>query len=386
MREGKTVPFARTELEASAGARLVWDPVLGDGLAIEGIALYQDGFPMPSVFVTAVDERSGENHVLVSDEEGVFRFLCLADSTYQLHVQYWDAPDGTPPLRATGVVPGRGRVSLRATYDKPVEKEDGVVIGRIDDAAGRIRNPKAAHVVLHSDERWFREDGAIVDGAFRFDRVTPCRFRLSLVEEQTVLASSGWHELTPAATVDAGVLTTVPAGVAQVTLTRTPGAENFEPKLYLRRDGDARSTVVPAGRAVELRIDSLSPGEYSIRCFGRGMVSIHDASLSVRSGETTTAELTLRAGAVVRFRVWWPEGEVDSTTRGYRITSEDGSVLREFEGELATSPTRPYPGSVTVPPGRWKLEFWTDDGLRGDTDFVVGDDLELVELRLDLAR
>ena len=241
---------------------------------IRGIVLFGDGHPMPHVFVTLTDERSGRQHVQTNDKDGVFRFLCLDASTHGVRVQYWDAPKGTPALQQSGLVPDRGRVELRAPFDRPVKELDGIVIGRVDDVARRIKNPQAVTVTLHSDANWFRNGGKIVEGVFRFERVTPCRFRLALQEDANVLAQSDWFELQPAATMDTGVLRTVPGGSAKVYLTRQAGTQAFEPKLYLRRGSFGDSTVVDVGRNVEVVADNLTPGEYEVTGYATGLVSL----------------------------------------------------------------------------------------------------------------
>ncbi len=380
--KGVSVAYTTAQLEVQPGSETEWNPVISDGLAIEGIVLYRDGFPMKSVFITLADERSGKKHVMVNDRHGVFRFLCLENSTYGVRVQYWDAPKGTPPLQASGIIPNRGRVELRAPFNKPVKHKNGIVIGRIDDMAGRIRNPKAARVILHSDKRWFREDGKIVDGAFRFERVTPCRFRLTLMEGSTTLAQSDWFELLPAATVDTGVLTTEPGGRAKITIVRPKGTESFEPQLYLKREGDARGTVIELGRNAEAIADNLTPGEFKITGYFKGMVTLR-AKMTVTAGQTSELTLTMQEGARCRFSVWWPEGKV-SASRHYRILDSSGKVFHEYEGDLGTSPTRPYAFSTTIPPGRWKVEFSTDDGLKGEDEFVVANTTDEVKVRIDL--
>ena len=53
-------------------------------------------------------------------------------------------------------------------------------------------------------------------------------------------------------------------------------------------------------------------------------------------------------------------------------------------GGLYNAPTRPYKLVSLVPPGRWKLEFSTNDGLSVVTEFEVPATFEDVKARLDL--
>ena len=59
-------------------------------------------------------------------------------------------------------------------------------------------------------------------------------------------------------------------------------------------------------------------------------------------------------------------------------------MLHEFEGGLSTFPTRPYPLNYTLPPGHWKIEFSTDDGLRGEVEFEMKNTTDEVKPRIDL--
>ncbi len=381
-RDGVSVAYTTTELEVAPGAVTEWNPIIADGRAIEGIVLFGDGHPMPHVFVTLTDERSGREHVQTNDGKGVFRFLCLDASTYAVRVQYWHAPKGTPALQQSGLVPDRGRIELRAPFGRPVEEQDGIVIGRVDDVARRIKNPQAATVTLHSDANWGRDGGKIVEGVFRFERVTPCRFRLTLKEGTNVLAQGDWFELQPAATMDTGVLRTVPGGSAKIYLARQTGTQACEPKLYLRQGSFGDSTVVDVGRNVEVVADNLTPGEYEVTGYATGMVSLR-GSMTVKAAETTELRFTMQAGALCRFEVWFPAGAT-AAQRRYRILDTQGKVFHAHEGAVGSTPTRPLPVIVSVPVGDWTMEFTTDGGLAGTAPFKVANAVDEVLVRVDL--
>ena len=383
---GVSVAYKRTEIEVVPGSDTTWDPVITDGFTIEGIVLFADGFPIPGLFITLVNEKPDDKeHVINSNREGVFRFLCLEDSTYEIRVQPpFSAPKGSPPIKSkSGVIPGRGRTELHATYDKPVKKKPGIVVGRIDDAGSRIQNLNAVTITLHSDDSWFRPGNKVENGAFHIDSVKPCRFRLTLKEEETVLAESDWFELLPASTTDTGVLVTEPGGSVLITVARDEGAEAFEPKLYLRRADRGSSTTIPLGRQNEVHAKNLTPGVYAISGYFKGMVSVK-GEVQVVASQATPVNLSLRTGAPLRCQVWWPEGEVKTTTREYRILDSDGNVFHEYDGKLSTRRTRPYKLNYTLPLGHWKLEFSTDDGLSGHVEFDVKNTTDEVQPRIDL--
>lgn len=366
---GVSVAFVREQLHLLPGARQAWNPVLDDGNRLTGIVLYRDGHPLGDVFLTLKDEQGDAEHVMTNATDGRFDFLCLPASTFTLRVQYWDAPKGTPQLERSGLRPNAGLVELRAPFDKPVEHAPGRVVGRIDDVGLRIRQPAAVQVELHSDQRWLRTDGKLTDGAYQFDRVDPCRFRIVLLESGTLLAESDWLELPPAGTVDAGVLFTVPAGSLQIVLQRGAGCEAAQPKLYLRRGSDTQGSVVEPGLGDEVLAGNLTPGDYEISGYGEGVCRL-EGKATVRAGETTTMSLPMRAGAVCRFEVWLPEGTT-ATDGSYRIVGGGGDEFARREVRLTGMPLRPYPVWETVPPGDWQLRFDLDGGGSGEVAFVV---------------
>ncbi|MCR9245851.1 MAG: carboxypeptidase-like regulatory domain-containing protein [bacterium] len=387
-RDGTSVAYVKSEMIIPPGTEKRWDAVIDDGLVVEGIVLYRDGHPI-STFITLVDEvrTDREEQTLVSGRNGVFRFLCLEEgSTYSIRVQHpFDAPRGQrDPLGTKGVAPNSGRVELRTNYDKPVKQAHGVLVGRIEDTGNRIKNPNAATIVMHSDAGWFRDGIKLDNGAFRIERIKPSRCHVTLMEADCALAQSEWFDIAPAATVDLGTLTTEPAGAARIHVDRTPGTEAFEPSLSLKREGDGRSTRIPLGRKNEVVADNLTPGRYTVRGWTKGMVSLRSAPFDVTMGRTVDVEVTIRAGAAVVCEVWWPAGPSTSKSRKYRVLDSDGKVLHEFEGSLSQWPTHPYELRTTLNPGRWRVEFSTDDGLSGAVDFDVEDVATEVRPRLEL--
>lgn len=369
MRMGQPVPYATAELEMPASGKVEWSPTISDGLTVEGTVFYRDGHPMPNVFVTLKDENAKKQHVQTNNDKGVFRFVNLAQTTYRVHVQMWDAPKGTPPLELAGVAPDSGRIELHALFDKPVKKADGKVSGRIDDAGLRIKNAKNAHVVLSSDDGWFRDGGKIVDGAFHFDRVTPCRFQLTLMEGEAVLATSDWHELQPAAHIDTGVLRTKPGGAVLIELTRMKGAEDKTCKLYFRRDGARRSTTVTLPTSSELLVPNLTPGSYKVTGYGKGVVSIK-AKVTVAAGETATLPLELERGFLIKFEAWCPTDH-DARRYSYKIAIRNGRAWSR-DGEFGSQSRRPHAFSQLLPPGDYTVDYETGD-LAGRTSFRVSE-------------
>ncbi len=375
------VVHARAVLEVPSGARVEWSPTVSEGRTLEGVVYYRDGRPMPNVFLTLTDENDGKQHVQTNDRDGAFRFVNLDDTSYSVRVQMWDAPDGAPPLQATGLRPGQGRVELRATHDKPIEQAPGAVLGRVDDAGLRIRNPKAVRVMLASDERWFRDGEELVDGAFRFDRVKPCRFRLALLEDDAVLAHSDWFELLPGAQLDVGVLRTVAGGSVKVTAVRGPGTEAATPKLYLRHASAPRSTQVSL-TSDEVLVESLTPGSYEVTGFFKGICRIQEA-VEVVAGQTTPLTITLTAGVLTKLDAWLPVGAA-VTSYDYEVRTEAGELFHAYEGKFGGAPRQPFPVRVTMPPGRYSVVFRAGEDLLGRASFTVSTEPASAAVRVDV--
>ena len=370
-------------LEVPSGDSVEWSPEVTEGRVLEGLVLYRDGHPMQNVFVTLSDEATGAQRVQTNDRQGVFRFVNLDDAVYSVRVQMWDAPKGSPPLQATGLRPGQARAELRATHDKPVKLAPGKVLGRIDDVGLRVRNPNDLRVVLASDQRWFRDGGKVEDGAFSFERVTPCRFRLTLQEGEAVLAHSGWFELEEGAELDVGVLRTVPGGGVRVRAARGPGAEAAAPTLYFRHEDASRSTVVTLTSDEQL-VENLTPGRYKVTGYDKGLVSIR-GDVTVAAGSVSNLTVALTKGVLTKFAVWIPTDEV-VVRYDYTIRDAEGVEFRSYGADLGSSPTRPFPISVTMPPGSYTIDYRADDVYAGAQSFEVTDEPAAEPIRVDLTR
>lgn len=380
LRTIEAVPYVRAILEAEPADELEWNPVISPGRTIEGIVLYQDGHPMGEVAVFARDEAGDERHVMVNDAEGRFRFSGLEGASYNLHVQYWTPPPGTPPLDKGGVVPGPGLVELRAPFPKPVEgAATAEVVGRIDDAGGRLPNPQALQVILSSDRGFFHTNFEFEAGAFRFERIKAGRYRVVVMAGTTAVVQSDWFEVAEAEVRDMGVLTTERGGSVVIKLERDEEDLQLEPTIILRRDGWSRGARIEMGRLSQARLDNLTPGRYEVLGSATG-TRISKSEVEVRVGEEPEVRLTMQPAATIRLDIWFPR---DRETREatIRIVGTQGAVLSEW---VTTNPSTPLEMGVLVPRGEWTLEVTTDAGLSGSTRFSIDSlDREYPVVRVD---
>ena len=272
-------------------------------------------------------------------------------------------------MACTGVLHG---VHQRASWRAGARQE-----------ARRCLTPAALRVVMSSDQRWFREDGKVEGGAFSFDRVTPGRFRLTLHQNDAVLAHSDWFELQPGEELDVGVLRTVVGGSVRVRAERGPGTSGISPKLYFRHDDAARSTVVTLV-GDDQQVDNLTPGHYEVSGYAKGLVAIK-GEVTVKEGEVVDLAVALSTGTLTRFAVWVPKDPV-VTSYKYTIRSFAGEEVRSYGADFGSSPTRPFPISVTIPPGRHVIEFRADDVYVGRAVFEVTGEAREERVRVDLRR
>lgn len=383
LRMGEPVPYATAKLEMPPGGKVEWNPQVTNGRTVEGIVYYKDGHPMPNVFITLIDQKSGKQHVQTNNKDGVFTFVNLDDTTYDVHVQVWNAPKGAPPLERSGVVPDQGRVELHATFDKPVKLAKGTVTGRIDDAGLRIQNLQNAYVSLHHEERWFLEGDKLTDGSFQFDNVAPGKFRLVLKEGDTVLCVSDGHELQPGGQLDVGMLQTRPGGSVRIRVTRDAGTEACDPKVYFRKQGDVASSSVALGIGNEKLVTSLSPGTYQVSAYHKGMASV-TASVTVAAGQTSNLSLHLKAGTLTRFETWMPP-EQNASNYQYSIQDSVGQTVRSSKGSYGSQSRRPFAFALTLPTGDYTITFAADTTFAGTAKFSVDGSRPEQTVRVDLA-
>lgn len=364
------VPFVEATLTPSEpGAAVEWSPRLDEGRALEGIVLYNDGLPMGDLFVSIVDEASGERMTTRSRSDGTFKFVCLKGPTYKVHVQYWSPPKGTPPLERAGLTPGGGRIELRAPFDKPVEKKPAVVTGRVDDAGRRLDDTAKPSVLLISEDYSWRTDSALDDLAFRFDKVQPGRHRLVVMAGATVIAESTWFDVGEAQTLDAGAVTTELGGNIALSLPRDAATRSIEPTLYFRI-GRGRQTVVKAGQRSELQIPNMTPGHYSVRGYGDGIATVH-GSVDVHAGQSAALELTLRAAAVCAISLPYPPNRTLGTLTLSIHDRASGAEFYSSDREYGEAADRPLVRKIRVPVGSWRVAASTSTGLRGEAELEV---------------
>ena len=369
----RSVMRAEEVLNAAPGEVLAWDPVIGPGRVIEGIVIYRDGHPMPHVFLSARNDRTGVAQSLVNGEDGRFTFYNMQDAPYVLGVQLWDAPKGAEPVQARDVYPDQGPVELVASYDRPQEQETCTVRCTLVDAGERAESPELLTVQLESDRNfarvWVEREGA----GFVFPEVEPGRYRPVVLLLESPILVGDWIELEPGEDRDLGTLRTEPGASLNLLAPRPAGTEDVEIRLFLRSGGTMSSTEVKLGTDAERRIQNLTPGTYDVRAYGTGIASVF-VEAEVRLGRENELSLELQPAVPCGIEITWPENEALGSL-SVRVSDAAGEVVWDrTETNVAFLP-RPYTLSPQFVLGNYTVVAESKSGLRGTAALVV-DDLE----------
>jgi RNA polymerase sigma factor (sigma-70 family) len=363
------VPRAETVLNAKPGDALTWNARIGEGHVIEGIVTYRDGIPMPQVFVSARNDRTGVSQARVNDAEGRFRFLNMEMEPHVLGVQLWTKPAGAGPVEARDVYPDRGIVQLAADFDAPVETKPATVRGKIEDVGGRAARPDLLSVQLQSDRNFFRVNPDRDGLDFAFTGVEPGRYRPVVVVGEIPAYAGDWITLAPGEDCNLGTLRTERAGSLRLLVPRTPATTGVELRVYLRPPGVMMGFHVELGRDDERLVENVSAGEIELSAYSTGIAPVH-ASATVKAGEETRLTLVLRPAAEVPLEILWPENHALGGLT-LRVENEQGqSVWDKHETNVAFL-KRPYAPRPQLEVGRYTLFGESDSGLRGSTSFAV---------------
>ena len=368
VRQVAGVMRAQEVLQAEPGDQLRWDPVLSEGHVIEGIVTYRDGHPMPRVFISARNDETGVAQSIVNGEDGTFRFVNMDNAPHVLGVQLWSPPDDAEPVEARDVWPDRGGVELVASFDKPVELENGTVRGVIDDAGERAENPDLLAPILESDRNFARvfvkRDGM----SFVFPGVEPGRYRPVILVAENPVFRGDWITLEPGQDLDLGTLKTEPGGSVLVHFKRDEATQAVEPRLYFH-SGGMYGRSVELAQAEEMLVDNMSAGEYTVSVYATGMVSMSEV-VTVEAGKQ--AELTLEPAPAVRraIEVTWPENEKLGALT-IRVENELGDVLWDSTQPNVAFLKRPYTQSPNLTVGHYTVTAESKTGLRGTAQFAI---------------
>lgn len=365
-RFGGAAPCERDKLvdeDVQPGEVLTWNPVIEPGHTITGVVRYRDGFPMPNVFVSCRDE-SGLRFSLACGEDGTFQFVNLKHEAHAMNVQLWDAPEGST-LTTSGVWPDQGVVELVADYDRPVQGEPGTVTGVVEDAGRRFAEDAVLAVWLTSEHGSFRICQDVDGWRFKFGRIDPGRYHVSLLADGEPVHRSEPFELASGEDRDLGVLVTRPGGSVRFRLARAEGAEGLEPVGWPSRGG---SRIAFEG-VDELLVQNLSAGDYTLYVQGEGLAR-SQIPYTVVAGEETQVEIEVLPAVLRRVVVDWPH-EADLGSLEIQVTDSAGRVRMDRTIGSANTTSRPYTADAYLPIGTFRARAVAGKGLSAEIDFAV---------------
>lgn len=357
------VPWAHEAMTAAAGAVVTWNPQVVPGPTIRGVARHRDGVPLSRHFVSAKLPGQERAHVVYTDPQGRFRFVCLQRQAYDISVQLWSQPEGSGPLEARAVWPDSGELELVTTYDGPKQQKGGNVRGVVVDAAGRATGKASMSVLLVNADRSWRTE-SVVDGKFRFTEVDPGAKHLVLLAADEPIHFGETFEVGPAEDKDVGALTTQVGGSLTLRIVREAGTEAMAPTLYVTAAAGSHGRKVELGTATELTVDNLCAGATRLSLWHAGMTEVSQQAVVV-AGVATTATITLRA-AVQRELVveYGPEQRIT------RVRLADAAGQLQWDDNTQRSRERPHRLSPQLTLGTYTLIVETANG-RVETTFTV---------------
>ena len=265
-----------------------------------------------------------------------------------------------------------GEVRLVAIFDPPNKEPSSSVHGRIHDAGGRRVHAGPLGVLLKSDKNWWHTGKADKDGAFKFKRVRPGRFRLVVMSGEDQIHTSDWFEVAPAQKYDTGTIVTEPGGALRIRILREKGLEKIEPRLWATHVKTKQWREILPGSASDHLVKNLSVGSYQIRASGKGL-SNATVNAEVKVGQEAVVDLPLRLGLRRTLTVTWPE---DAGRLNLAIHDDGGGLSWQTSLELSAALPNPYKRTVYLPPGRYKAKAKTSKGLSAELSFEVKDQEE----------
>jgi hypothetical protein len=361
------VCWADEVLHAEPGTVVEWNAKIDPGLQIRGVVRYRDGEPMTDVFAGLGEPGSRRQQSLVNDKQGRFRFVRLEKKAYDISVQVWNPPQGSPPVAAREIWPDSGEIEIVAAFDSPKKLQPGSVCGVISDVAQRLANPSALQVILTTDHGSWWTQSNLSGASFHFKNIEPGRVRVIAMSGEDPILYGPWVDLQAAEQKDLGTLVTEPGGKLVLSVVRRPGTEALEPNVYLAPldGGNARKAVLTKGLA-EVVIDNLVVGEYRLTAYGKGTAPVREVGCTVAAGTPATAVIELRA-AVARDIVV----EYGAAQRITAVCVQDESGAEIWSLKQPHAAERPFRVKLELPLGHLKIRVETEGGGVAESTFEM---------------
>ena len=371
--EGQGVPRAESVLTLAPGETANWDPVIGSGHTIAGAVTFRDGAAMKNVFVSVVEEDTGERYSLNTGRKNTFRFCNVRMTSCTVSVQLWDAPKGSPPLAQAGVFPDAAPLTMIASYDSPSDtKSNATLKGILQDTSNRIAEGDAIGVQLHTESNSWHSSKVGKDGEFSFSHLSAGKHRLIAISGGQTVALLADIDIAASEAKDIGTVTTRVAGTLVASIKRGPRATETEAIAMIKLD-DARSQrIVLEPSMDELRLPNMEPGTYEVRISGDQIATRIVESFVIQTGQTTSVDFEVKAGRQCQIELVFPSGvELGALTTELRDAS--GASSFKYTSNQTHLMKRPIKKSYWIAMGSRTFVASTSTGFSGQVELVVDD-------------
>ncbi len=360
--------FAETRLDGKPGEVLTWHAVLQPSHAhtIRGSLVDALCAPVASWAVQAFEDTGEFVNWDFTDDQGRFTLSVPARGPYTVGAAPGLASRDHCLVRSEGIV-ADAEILLTLDAEEPAP---GFVIGRLEDAGGRIGEQDLVRLKLvdgyhlHVDEEF---DG----DSFRLGPLRPGTYHLRVVSGTTTVLSSPPFELAPGEEHDLGVLRTELPGSLVVDFTTAAGLdvppERFPVRAVDLEHLEFQTLTLKDGVFVG---EALAPGAWTLTVIDEH-VTARRVPFEIRSGEETRVTVHVEPGAYRSFEVQSPEDA--------EPWSEIHILVRDSAGEIFHDlrwPALPvigfFPFGTSFPRGTSELILTTDTGLSATVSVEIG--------------
>jgi hypothetical protein len=365
---GSRLGTSHKTLTCSAGETTHCELVLDLGRTISGRLVDSEGAPLEGwrvhgePFNGRLFSRQDD-----TDSQGSFLLANLGDCAFNLMVS---APGENPtPARAQLVDVQPAAEGLEIVVEDCEARSawvDGVLLGKDD----RVPRDVAMVIQKGDTQECLFVEFDVETGAFHRGPLPSGSYRLGVCRDDRVLLWTDPFEVFESETHHFGVLRIASPGSVEILIRGVPEESLASLKLKADRFGhNTRDLTLENGR---FRVDDLAPGEWLVR-LRNDPACMRDVLVEIVSGEVVTVERTLEPGLPIRVTCEVADRDDPWHFMTLEITDTVGDVFlheshlpRQFLRDgVMRSP------SLSLPPGSYFVEAWTDTGRRARGPFSV---------------
>lgn len=359
---------ARIELQAEAGERLRWDPILKTGRAIRGVVVDDTGKALQGwgVYVAAQGPDARYSRRVETDARGRFIATNCEDAEYELTVQAGWMPFHV--RKVGGIRPDNGEVEIVvAQGQKPSAWVTGILKGPTGESL-------ACGVSVHAEYESIGQQmsAGLSAGPFRVGPLRPGTYRLVFSTEEHAPVERSGLVLEPDQELDLGVLWAEAMGSLEV-IVGGPVPQDCRIQVVPLSKGRAYKTELQPG---DTRLENLAAGEYTLTAWSQGH-GLARRTVRIHSGRLTTTHLTLVPGVTQRFRI------TGGRRQDLMWRNADGTLLFH---ESVRSDKATIELERALPTGAYRLDVTSVLSRAGQVDFVVEGGAKPKTIEIELRR